>query len=236
MSDQRPVALVTGAGSGIGRSICLQLAAAGWRTVLVGRTASKLEAVAAEIESASPVPTHTHTADVAQPIQARAAVAAAIEAYGRLDALINNAGSAQLRPIAEHTPDDIAGTFAVNALGPINMIAAALPALRQATPGVIVNVSSMAAHDPFPGLGVYGAAKAATEGIVRAIRNEETQVRAYAIAPGAVETPLLRTLVPEDALPSSQTLDPDAVAAEIVACVRGDTGMSPGDTRVMRSG
>ncbi|MEQ8850268.1 MAG: SDR family NAD(P)-dependent oxidoreductase [Phycisphaerales bacterium] len=234
MTEQHQSALITGAGSGIGRCVALRLASKGWRVTLVGRTESRLQRVAAEIAD-TPGQASVHAADVSDPAQARAAVRAAIETFDGLSALINNAGDAKLVNIADHDAAEIERIFAVNALGPINLIAAALPELRRADPGVVVNVSSVAAHDPFPGLGVYGAAKAATEGIVRAIRNEEPSVRAYAIAPGAVETPLLRTLIPQSDLPSAQTLDPDDVAAEIVACITGETDLEPGGTRVLSS-
>ncbi|GJM19414.1 MAG: short-chain dehydrogenase [Phycisphaeraceae bacterium] len=205
--------------------------------MLVGRTLEKLAHVAGEIEqrTGNADLAAVHIADVADAVQARAMVTFTINRFGSLDALVNNAGSAALTPIADHSPGHVEQVFAANALGPINAIAAALPALRDAPDGVVVNVSSMAAHDPFPGLGVYGAAKASTEAICGAIRNEEPSVRAYAIAPGAVETPLLRSIVSEADLPTAATLDPDTVAAEIVACVTGATDLDPGATRVMAS-
>ncbi len=234
MNEPQSSALITGAGSGIGERVALRLAELGWGVTLVGRTEARLQAVAAEFERTPGTPL-VHVADISDASQARGAVLAATERFGGLRALVNNAGDARILNIVDHDPEEIDRIFAVNATGPINLIAASLPELRRSGRGVVVNVSSVAAHDPFPGLGVYGAAKASTEGIVRAIRNEETGVAAYAIAPGAVETPLLRSLIAEENLPSSQTLDPDDVAAEIVACVTGETDLEPGGTRVLES-
>lgn len=234
MSDLKLTAVVTGAGSGIGRCVALELTNIGWNVLLVGRTRSSLEGVAAEC-TAAPGAVAVHVADMSDPEQARGMTRAAVDQFDGVHALVNNAGAARLTNVADHDAEEIQRIFAINALGTINAISAALPQLRVADPGVVVNVSSMAAHDPFPGLGVYGAAKAAIEAIVRAIKNEEPRVFAYAIAPGAVETPLLRTLVSEATLPREQTLRPKDVAAEIVACVTGKTDLQPGSTRILSS-
>ena len=92
--------------------------------------------------------------------------------------------------------------------------------------------SSMSTKDPFPGLGIYGCAKSALNAACRAITNDAPRsgVRAYAIAPGAIETGMLRAMWDEKVLPRTKTLDPDLVASKIVACVTGETDAKPGET------
>lgn len=231
--DSHPVAIVTGAGSGIGRAICQRLAARGYRVALVGRTEEKLLATGSDLPAGSwaAVP-----ADVADPAQARGLVGAVQQRLGRLDVLVNNAGWSPSKPIAEHTDEDIRAIFAVNTIGPIAAIAAALPVFTAQGSGCVVNVSSVASEDPFPGLSVYGGAKAAMNTITLGIANEcGDAVRAYCVAPGAVETDLLRSIIDTDALPPEKTLDPSEVAAVIEQCVLGERPEPSGSTIFVRS-
>jgi NAD(P)-dependent dehydrogenase (short-subunit alcohol dehydrogenase family) len=232
-----PVALITGAGSGIGRETALDLASRGWTILALGRSPESLAATIAACANPTSNPTRqpthhlTHACDVADHAAARAAVDLAFARFGRLDALINNAGHAPKLPIHEHTNDIITRTFAVNALGPANMIAQAFAhwtALPTSTNPIsrgpaIVNVGSMATVDPFPGFFAYAASKAALNLLTRSCHNEGDAlgIRAFAVAPGAVETPLLRSIFPAEALPSSRTLEPATVASVIVECVLG---------------
>lgn len=232
---EAPVALVTGAGSGIGAALCRLLAAEGYRLALVGRTSTSLCATGGGLPGKRGHDWVEIPADMADPGSARSAVDRAIAHFGRLDALVNNAGGAELRPLIEHDAGSIARAMGVNAIGPLNAIACALPHMAPRGSGVIVNVSSMAVLDPFPGLGVYAAAKAALEAVCVGIRNEHPGLRAYAIAPGAVETPMLRSVVPASALPTERTLDPEAVAREIAACITGRTDLPNGGTRRLPS-
>lgn len=249
-----PVAIVTGAGSGIGRAIATQLAAAGWRILGVGRHEGTLRETLELCTKAGGQGGLVYTCDVGDADQGRTAVATAFSRFGRLDALINNAGAAPKISAADHTKEQIASAFAVNAIGPANMMAEALarwskgeaPGLARlgegapsATSGgpAIVNVSSMAAADPFPGFFAYGASKAAVNLLTRAAHNEYARVglRAFAVAPGAVETPLLRSIIPVEALPASRCLSPDAVARVVVECVLGGRDQSRGEVILLPS-
>ncbi len=239
MSESK-VAIVTGAGSGVGRCVARRLAEAGWRVALVGRTESSLRetggALGPEGAAWIAVP-----ADVARDEDRARIVERTLGAFGRIDAVVNNAGAAALKPLREHTIDDLRAVFEVNALGPIDLAARCIRAMGSGG-GVVVFTSSMSSADPFPGLGVYGCAKAALNAACRAIASDEraggagSRVRAYAVAPGAVETGMLRSLWGEDVLPLDKALDPDAVAAKIVACVLGETEIASGGTIFMPSG
>ena len=96
----------------------------------------------------------------------------------------------------------------------------------------MVNVSSMATQDPFPGFFAYAASKAALNLMARSCATEgrEHGIRAFAVAPGAVETDMLRAAFGEDVIPREQTLDPDTVARVIVECVTGERDAQNGDT------
>lgn len=226
--DEQPVAIVTGAGSGIGRAAALRLAAAGYAVVLAARGRASLEAVAEQIGGGADtliVPT-----DVAEPDDVRRLVERTVECFGRVDAVVNNAGFAALSTIAQTTPQRWRSTVDVNLSGPVLLTAAAWEHLAKRG-GVVVNVSSMATRDPFPGLWTYATAKAGLEMFTRCIATEgaEANIRAAAILPGAVETPMLRSAFDEQALPKDKTLDPDAVAAVIADCVTGRRPFEPGE-------
>lgn len=231
-----PVAIVTGAGSGVGAAIARLLAGRGYRLALVGRTASKLEQVAEEI-GAEPDLVRCFPLDIGDPDEARRMIDDTIDAFGRLDVLINNAGVAPLHPIDHTTPQTIQETFAINAIGPACAIARAWPHFIKRRTGRIVNVSSIATQDPFPGFFAYAASKAAVNLMARscAIEGKAYGIHAFAVAPGAIETPLLRTLFDEQAIPPDKCLTPEAVAETIVACAVGEHDDKSGQTILLPS-
>jgi NAD(P)-dependent dehydrogenase (short-subunit alcohol dehydrogenase family) len=215
-----PVAIVTGAGSGIGRSAAVMLSGRGWRLVLAGRREERLAETAGMLAGPSAVV----VADVGDLAEAAEVVDSALERFGRIDALINNAGWAPLAPIEKTGVEMLEEVFAVNALGPAAMISRAWPVFRAQKSGCVVNVSTMGTADPFPGFFAYAAAKAAVESMVRScvVEGRKFGVRAFAVAPGAVETEMLRANFSEKALPSRKCLKAEDVAAVIVACVLGE--------------
>ncbi len=239
--DDRPtrVALVTGAGSGIGRAAATLLAREGYRVALVGRTEAKLRETARQIESADA--NHEASlvvaADLAKEDEAIRAVDRVVERWGRLDVLVNNAGWGWLKPIAETTSDLLRTTFDINFFSAAHLILRAWPIFLRQRSGCIVNVSSGAAHDPFPGFFAYAASKAAMESLCRSIANETGAegIRAHSVAPGAVETPLLRSVFSEKEFPRSMTLDPFDVAEKILECIRGTARVPNGGTVLVKS-
>lgn len=223
--DQPKIAIVTGAGSGIGRSVCELLAERGYSVVLVGRRREPLVETAECMDGDSLVV----PADMGTEAGVETVLASTLEGFGRIDAIVNNAAVAQLSPLAEHTWDQLDRMCRVNTIGPAALVARAWGAIaqRHASTGEItrvVNVSSMATADPFPGLSGYAATKGGVNVLTRAIANEGESVgiRAFAVAPGAVETAMLRDMFTEADLPRSGTLDPEEVASVIVACAAGE--------------
>ncbi|MEM9416130.1 MAG: SDR family oxidoreductase [Planctomycetota bacterium] len=235
---EHPVAIITGAGSGVGRALAVQLCAAGYRCVLAGRTSSTLEATAALLRASDPscealvVPT-----DIADTASVRALVESAMEAYGQIDALANVAGYAPLQPIDRVDDDTLTACTAINFHGVVHTIRACWPAFKQQRRGVIVNVSSMASIAPFPGFNIYGAAKAAVNLLTKAVADEGSKlgITAYSIAPGAIETQMLRAMFDEKMLPKDKTLSPEQVAEAIADCITGETTMASGETFVLAS-
>lgn len=183
------VAVITGAGNGLGRAIAIALADAGVTAVLMGRDASKLEAVEAEIAAlgGSALSIRCDTGD-----EASVADAAAQLADREVSILVNNAGVAG--PVAQLIDIDIADwddTFAVNVRGVFLMCRAFLPGMLDRGVGDIVNVSSVAAKRPLPGRTPYGASKAALLGLTTTLSSEVAArgVKVNSLSPGPIAGP-----------------------------------------------
>lgn len=218
MNSTRPVALVSGAGSGIGAATALRLAVDGFRVVAVGRRVEPLEALASQCPAVVPFPCDMSDADAVL-----ALVAALRQRFGRLDVVVNNAGTAKQLTIGETTPDVFRAMVDVNLVGPAAAIHGAWPMFLAQGAGCIVNVSSLAQLDPFPGFFAYAASKAGLHLLTVVAQNEgaEHGVRAFTVAPGVVDTPLHRALMPEG-VPPEMRLEPAAVADLIAECVAGE--------------
>jgi NAD(P)-dependent dehydrogenase (short-subunit alcohol dehydrogenase family) len=232
MMSERSVAIVTGAGSGIGRAVAQALGEQAFRLALVGRNADKLQSTADSVPEAFPI-----VADLSEPDAALLVVDETADRWGRVDVLVNNAGVAPLVPIDEMTDTLLNDTFAINAFAPIRLVAAAWSIFRRQESGCVVNVSSMAVADPFPGFSVYAASKGAVDALTRSVINEGRVygIRAFSVAPGAVETPLLRASFSAQAIPPTATLDPRDVAQVVVDCIQGRREADLGQTILLPS-
>lgn len=241
--NERKTAIVTGASSGIGREVAVRLAAEGYVLLIVGRDRTRLEQTArqaaahAEAAGATPCRCIPATADLANAAAARAVVEVALKELGRIDAIANVAGYGTVAPIDKITPELWQRTIDVNVSSMVNLTAAAWPTLRRQRSGVIVNVSSLSSVDPFPHLAAYATAKAAVNmfTLCTAREGREIGVRAVAIAPGAVETAMLRAFFDEAKIPREYTLDPAFVAGVICGCVTGQRAFGSGSTLVVPS-
>jgi NAD(P)-dependent dehydrogenase (short-subunit alcohol dehydrogenase family) len=187
-------ALVTGAGTGIGRASATALSRAGARVALVGRRESALAETARECRAADR-DVLLHPADVSDRASVDRAVGRAIEEWGRLDILVANAGiNTRRRSMAEITPEEWDDVIAVNLTGVYNAVRAALPHLRSAGDGLVIVIGSTAAlgASKLPGI-AYTASKHALVGFTATLRIEEREhgLRATAIHPGEVDTPIL---------------------------------------------
>jgi NAD(P)-dependent dehydrogenase (short-subunit alcohol dehydrogenase family) len=230
----RRVAIVTGAGSGIGRAVAVGLAARGFALGLVGRTRAKLEETAA---IASAQDALILACDIADADRAAGAVDRTVERFGRLDALVNNAGIAPLRPIESTDEELLEEVFYANTFGPAFLIARAWPIMAAQRGGRIVQVSTIGTVDPFPGFFVYAASKSAIDSFTRSIAGEGKAlgILGFSVNPGAVETPLLRQNFGPDLLPNARTLTAESVAAVVIACAVGERDGDNGRTILLPS-
>jgi NAD(P)-dependent dehydrogenase (short-subunit alcohol dehydrogenase family) len=218
----KPVALITGASQGLGRALAEALAAQGWRLVIDARRADRLDAAAAAIRST------TNTAeviavvgDVADPAH-RAELVAAVEAFGRLDVLVNNAstlGASPLPALDSIDLDVLRTTFEVNVVAPLALVQTLLPWL-ESSKGTIVNVTSDAAVEPYEGWGGYGSSKAALEHLSAILAAEHPELRVRWVDPGD-----MRTEMHQDAFPGEDISDrplPESVVPRLVALLDSD--------------
>ncbi len=213
-------AIVTGAGSGIGKAVAQGLSAQGFGVVLAGRHRASLRETGATLKGEW----MEVEADIASEPDVLRLIDAALERFGRVDALVNNAALAPTAPIDRIELGSIEQAFRVNCAGPMLLVSRLWETLKSQGGGRIVNISSMATVDPFAGLAVYAASKGAMNTFTRAIANEGRRagIMAFAVAPGAVETKMLRSIVDEKSLPKSKTLRPEDVARVVMECVKGD--------------
>jgi short-subunit dehydrogenase len=207
-------AIVTGAGRGIGRATSVRLARGGYDIVGVSRTASELAETRQQVEAAGATCV-TICADLAEPASATRIVTQAREAFGRIDVLVNNAAVAPLTAVETLSDEALDRCLAVNVRAVVALTRAVWSTMRDGGGGVIVNLSSLASIDPFPGFAVYGGSKAFVSVFTQGLAHEgrADNIRVFAVAPGTVETSMLRSAFPD--YPAEQCLSADQIAAQI---------------------
>lgn len=186
------VAIITGASSGIGEATARRLAESGARVVLAARRVERLDALAADIEH------HQGTAlvaptDVTDERSVQRLARTTLDAFGRIDILINNAGIMPLSPISKLKVEEWDRMIDVNIKGVLYCVAATLPTMLEQESGHIINVSSVAGRRPFPSGTVYSATKFAVRAISQGLRLELSPtkgIRVTDIEPGVVATEL----------------------------------------------
>lgn len=221
-----PVAIITGAARGIGRAIAVELRRAQYEVVLVARTKKDLDAAAREIGGGIVLP-----ADVTKPAEVDAVVADTLARFGRIDAIVNNAGMAPVVSVKDMSVDRWRAVLDTNLSAAFYLSRAAWPTFEKQKGGVIVNISSMASRDPFPGFAAYGAAKAGLNlfGLALAREGQPINVRVHTVAPGSVETAMFRSLMSAEQWPTDKTLDPAEVARVVASCIHGDLRHTSGE-------
>jgi NADP-dependent 3-hydroxy acid dehydrogenase YdfG len=165
------VGVVTGASAGIGAAVARALAAAGMKVVIGARRAERLAAVCTSIAAAGGRADYVRT-DMRDEVQVERLIATAVQQYGRLDALINNAAIGTVRPIAEGRIEEWRAMLETNVLGTLVACRAALRHMLPRGRGDILNMTSASAHEAWPYLAVYAASKAAVHTLSRGLRAE----------------------------------------------------------------
>jgi NAD(P)-dependent dehydrogenase (short-subunit alcohol dehydrogenase family) len=203
------VAIVTGAAGGIGLATAQRLGAEGARVVLVDLDRARLDAALPQVLQAGAPAAWAQVCDVAEETQVAAAVAAAMQHYGRLDLVVNNAGLMTFKPLVELTAADWNRVLGVDLLGAFFFIKHAFGVMRPGS--AIVNVSSIHALQTAPLAAPYAAAKAALVSLTRSadIEGREKGIRANAVLPGAIDTAMLRDN--PDVKSGAEHLDPAEV-------------------------
>lgn len=185
------VAIITGAGGGIGFAVARRFAAEGARVMMAERSPEKAECRVSELQTAGAPEVLVARCDVADEDQVSAACDQAMTRWGRLDVVVNNAGLMTFTPIEDLTADEWSRVLGVDLMGAFFFTREAFRRMRPG--GAIVNVSSVHAAMTSPLVAPYAAAKAAVHSLTRsaAIEGKAKGLRCNAVAPGAVDTPML---------------------------------------------
>ncbi len=187
------VILITGASSGIGEGIARELGNAGAKVLLGARRLERIEAIAAEISNHGGI-AEARELDVTNRVSMAEFVQTALDYWGRVDVLINNAGIMPLSPLAAGKQDEWERTIDVNIKGVLWGIGAVLPVMEAQGYGQIINLGSIGALSVVPTAAVYCASKFAVRAISDGLRQESSKIRVTCVNPGVVESELASTI------------------------------------------
>ena len=207
-----PVAIVTGASRGFGRAVTAALLDRGWAVVGDARRASELKTTARELNSTQLI---ALPGDVTDPSHRDALVGAATTA-GPLRLLVNNAsrlGPSPQPALSDYPARELSAVYQTNLFAPLALIQAALPALTD-NAGVIVNLTSDAAVEPYPGWGGYGSSKAALDQLSAVLAAEASTVPVYAFDPGDMRTEMHQAAFPDEDI--SDRAEPESVVPALL--------------------
>ena len=203
-------ALITGAGSGIGRAIALRLAESGMKLALVGRDPRKLTQTAAL--TGRPLDMLVLPTDITKPGAMDDIMRILTGHFKGLDVLVNTAGTAQSCPFEQITEADFDRIMALNVKAPFLLCQRTLPLLRQSSCPTVINIGSVVAHRGYPGQSIYGASKHALLGMTKALAKEVAPdgIRVHMISPGSVYTEMIGSVRPD--LSPEGMISPEEIA------------------------
>ena len=223
----KPVVVITGALTGIGRATAIAFAREGNRVVVSGRQEDKGNALAAELRTLGTEAEFVR-ADVRNEGEVRNLIDRAVERFGRIDVAVNNAGTeGELAPIVEQSTANYEATFAANVLGTLLSLKHEMRVMLPQGSGSIINLSSIGGQVGLPGASVYVASKHAVEGLTKsaALEGAAAGVRVNAVAPGPVATDMLDRFVGRSeaakagfiaGIPAKRASTPEEIAQTIV--------------------
>jgi NAD(P)-dependent dehydrogenase (short-subunit alcohol dehydrogenase family) len=218
-------AVITGAGQGAGRAIAHKLAANGARVVLVGRTESKLQAVAHEIGDQAAV----YSLDVTDSGLVASFAEAMCQQFSCLDVLVNCAGEALIKSVDQTTDEDWQRILTVNLTAPFLVSRALLPLLRKSANASIINLLSKVALRGYAPVAAYTAAKTGLLGLTRALAAElkADHIRVVALCPGPMDTPMRWNATPE--MDRQLVIDPVTIADTVTYLISLPRGVTTGE-------
>jgi NAD(P)-dependent dehydrogenase (short-subunit alcohol dehydrogenase family) len=190
-----PTALITGASAGLGKALATELANRGWRLIIDGRDRRRLGAVSTDLQELTEV--RAVAGDIGVPAH-RIELAAAVELFGSLDLLVNNAstlGPTPLRPLAGLTATEFSEILETNVVAPLALTNLVLPFLARSS-GSTINVTSDAAAEHYERWGGYGAGKAALDHLTGTYGAEHPELRFYSVDPGDLRTAMHQAAFP----------------------------------------
>ncbi len=227
------VVVLTGASSGIGESTAKELASHGAKLVLAARREERLQELQKAIENEGGEAQYKVT-DVVSEEQMQELGRFALDTYGKIDVMVNNAGLMPQSLLHKLKTDEWDRMIDVNIKGVLYGIAAVLPHMRERKTGHIINISSVAGHEVFPGSAVYSGSKFAVRAITEGLRKEEAanNIRTTILSPGAIDTELTETITDNEVKQGvdelyKQAIHPDSMARAIRYAVA-----EPGDVSV----
>lgn len=219
MDLKNSVAVVTGAGRGIGRAIAEALAAEGARLVINSLTPSRLDEAAAALRARG-AQVEAVAGDVGDEAVAARIVETAVSRFGRLDVLVNNAGLGYLGPLEAMAPADFDRVVRTNLRGPFLLMRAGIPALRKSGGGTIVSLASLAGVNPVPQRAAYAATKWGLIGLSRSVLQEVRKegIRVLILEPGSTLTEFGHDA--KKMASAERLVRPEDVAAILVAALK----------------
>jgi C-7 ketoreductase len=229
------VAIITGAGTGIGAAVASLLVERGLDVVLVGRRPQPLETVRAELGGRTLV----IAADVGAAATPKLIIEQTLSTFGQLDVIVNNAAIIDPRPIDAVTRAAFDEHYAVNVAAPFFLLTEALPALRASSDAAVVNITSSLGTIVMPDTTLYGSTKAALEYLTRAWAYElaKDRIRVNAVAPGVIDTPIHATYSDDleatradlaRRVPIGRMGRPDEVATWVWSLIAPESGFTTG--------
>ena len=216
--------LITGCSSGLGRALAEAVALQGHRVVATARDVSTLSSLAASLpDNVLPL-----SLDVTQAQQINGVIQQAVDHFGRIDVLVNNAGYGLVGALEEFSDEQIRTNMETNFFGPVALLRAVLPIMRAQRSGHIVNVSAAAAINNYPGFSIYGAGKCALEGLSESLAAElkPLGVKVTIVQPGPFRTEFVQRSL-ESAV--NNDADYDRTSGQFAKLIRSMDGKQPGD-------
>lgn len=222
------IVLITGASSGIGEATARLLADSGATVLLGARRTDRLERIVAGITARGGI-AEARALDVTRRADVEAFAAHALERFGRIDVIVNNAGVMPLSPMASLRVDEWDRMIDVNIRGVLHGIAAVLPAMQARRSGHVVNVASIGAHAVSPTAAVYCATKYAVWALSEGLRQEHSDIRVTTISPGVTASELAESIADEKGREEMKAFRRVAIGADAIARAIRFAIEQPGD-------